>query len=109
MSGPINPGAADSAPIAVPTDLEAAGAWLNQQAGAIADELQTLAGQLTPLQGTWTGQAATYYEGLQAEWNTAAAGLFAPDGVLGQIAQAMNVNWNNYSDAEWDNTRTWRS
>lgn len=99
----------DSIPIAVPTNLEGAGAYINSQAGAIADELAALARQLAPLQDTWTGQAAVYYEGLQQEWNRAAEGLFAPDGVLGQIAHAMNVNWNNYSDAESSNVRTWQS
>jgi WXG100 family type VII secretion target len=98
----------DSVQIAVPMGLEAAGDYLNARAAAIADQLQTLANQLEPLKATWTGSASTYYEGLQSEWNTAAAGLFAPDGVLGQIARAMNVNWGNYSDAEFDNTRTWQ-
>lgn len=97
----------DGTPIAVPADLEAAGNYINGQASAIADELAALAQQLEPLQGTWTGQAATYYEGLQQEWNISAAGLFSPDGVLGQIANAMNVNWGNYSDAEASNVRTW--
>lgn len=101
--------AADNIPIAVPSDLEGVGAWLNQQAAAIADELQALANQLAPLEGTWTGQAALYYEELQAQWNMAATGLFGPDGVLGQISHAMGVNWANYSDAEWSNTKTWQS
>jgi WXG100 family type VII secretion target len=97
----------DGTQIVVPADLEAAGQYMNQQASIMADELQTLAQQLQPLQGTWTGQAATYFEGLQNEWNIAAAGLFGPDGVLGLIAQAMNVNWGNYSQAEADNVQTW--
>ena len=50
----------DGTPIAVPADLEAAGNYINGQASAIADELAALAQQLEPLQGTWTGQAATY-------------------------------------------------
>jgi WXG100 family type VII secretion target len=99
----------DSVPIAVPTDLEGAGAYINGQASAIADELAALARQLAPLQGTWTGPAAVDYEALQQEWNRAAEGLFAPDGVLGQIAHTMNVNWGNYSDAESSNVRTWQS
>jgi WXG100 family type VII secretion target len=99
----------DETPIAVPTDLEAAGAYISSQAAAIADELAALAAQLQPLQGTWTGQSAAYYQGLQQEWDVAAAGLFSPDGVLGQIANAMNVNWGNYSQAEIDNTKTWLS
>jgi WXG100 family type VII secretion target len=99
----------DGTPIAVPTDLEASGAYISSQAGAIADELAALAQQLQPLEGTWTGRAAGYYEGLQQEWNLAAAGLFAPEGVLGQIANAMNVAWVNYSDAENSNVQTWTS
>jgi WXG100 family type VII secretion target len=98
----------DSVPIAVPTDLESAGAYINSCASTMADELHTLWTQLESLQSIWTGSAHTYYEGLQQEWNTAAAGLFAPDGVLGQIAGAMNVNWGNYSDAEASNARTWQ-
>jgi WXG100 family type VII secretion target len=97
----------DGARIVVPTDLETAGTYMNNQAATMADELSQLAAQLAPLQETWTGQAATYFEGLQQEWNIAAAGLFAPDGVLGMIAQAMNVNWGNYSNAEDSNVRTW--
>jgi WXG100 family type VII secretion target len=100
----------DATPIAVPVDLEGAGTHLNNVAAAISGELEALwMNKLEPLQSTWTGRAATYYQGLQQEWNTAAAGLFAPDGVLGQIARAMNVNWGNYSYAEADNTQTWQT
>jgi WXG100 family type VII secretion target len=99
----------DGTPIAVPTDLEAAGAYINSCASQMAEELSQLWAQLEPLSVTWTGAAQTYYEGLQQEWNTAAAGLFSPDGVLGQIASAMNVNWGNYSEAEASNTKTWQS
>ena len=100
---------ADSVPIAVPAELQAAGNYLNVRAAAMSEQLNTLRNQLAPLLDSWSGQAATYYEGLQREWDVAAAGLFAPDGVLGQIAHAMNVNWGNYSEAEYDNTRTWQS
>lgn len=99
---------ADGSPISVPLDLETAGAQINSQAAAIADELASLNQQLQPLEGTWTGQAAAYYEGLQSEWNMAAAGLFGQDGVLGIIATAMGVTWANYSDAEATNVRTWQ-
>jgi len=102
------PGGVDSTPIAVPADLEGAGAWLNAQADAISEELAALARRLAPLQETWTGQAAADYQELQARWNIAANGLFGPDGVLGRIAATMGVNWNNYSQAEWANTRTWQ-
>jgi hypothetical protein len=42
------------------------------------------------------------------EWNIAAEGLFGPGGVLGQISSALNLSWNNYSECEWANLRTWR-
>jgi hypothetical protein len=46
------------------------------------------------------------------EWNTAATGLFgtaSEGGILGEIAAAMNVSWNNYSMAESANASTWSS
>jgi WXG100 family type VII secretion target len=109
MSESLDAGAADAAHITVPADLSQAGAWLNDQAATIAEELHSLAVRLNPIRETWTGTAATYYEGLQGEWDAAAAGLFAPDGVLGQIAHAMHVAWGNYSQAEFDNTKSWQS
>ncbi|GAB2964980.1 hypothetical protein GCM10027280_62270 [Micromonospora polyrhachis] len=56
---------------------------------------------------TWQGDAKTYYEGLQGEWNLAADGLFGQTGVMGQIASALNLSWNNYSEAKWMNLKTW--
>jgi WXG100 family type VII secretion target len=93
--------------ILVREDLEGAGAWINARAQQIADELAALKAQLAPLAETWDGSANQYYEGLQQEWNLAAEGLFGPDGILGRIAQTMNVNWSNYSEAEWSNVQTW--
>lgn len=99
----------DGTPIYVGTDLQNAGTWLNAQATSCADDLARLKSQLAPLVEAWTqSKAADYYQGLQQEWNIAAEGLFGPDGVLGQIAQAMHVNWGNYSDAEWSNIKTWQ-
>jgi uncharacterized protein YukE len=99
----------DGTPLFVGTGLEGAGTWLNGMAAQAADDLERLKGLLVPLQETWMqSQAAGYYQGLQQEWNMAAEGLFGPTGVLGMIAHAMNVNWNNYSEAEWANIATWR-
>jgi WXG100 family type VII secretion target len=97
----------DTSSIMVRQELEAAGAWINARAQQIADELAALKAQLMPLAETWDGTANQYYEGLQQEWNIAAEGLFGPDGILGRIAHTMNVNWANYSEAEWSNTQTW--
>ncbi|MEV0279354.1 WXG100 family type VII secretion target [Streptomyces sp. NPDC050610] len=98
----------DNTSILVRAELEGAGTYINGLADQIADELHQLIVLLQPIAETWNGQAQTYYEGLQAEWNTAAEGLFGPEGVLGQISMAMNVNFANYSEAEWANVRTWQ-
>lgn len=101
-------GFSESVPILVRQELEGVGAYLNGQAADISEELSQLAAYINQLPEVWSGSASTYYQGLQTEWNIAAEGLFGPDGVLGEISQAMNVTWGNYSDAEWSNTRTWQ-
>ncbi|MFE7115723.1 WXG100 family type VII secretion target [Streptomyces sp. NPDC057654] len=98
----------DNASILVRAELEGAGRHINGLSQQIADELHQLIVQLQPIAETWSGQAQTYYEGLQGEWNIAAEGLFGPNGVLGQISMAMDVNFANYSEAEWANTNTWK-
>jgi uncharacterized protein YukE len=98
----------ESARLVVREELAGAGATINGMAEGIADELRTLAGLLVPLQEAWTGTAAGNHENVQLEWNNAANGLFGPEGVLGVIAAAMNVSWNNYAEAELANASTWR-
>jgi uncharacterized protein YukE len=99
----------DNSQIYVGEGLGAAGGWLNGHAQLIEDRLEGLKNKLAPLQEAWTqSQAASYYEGLQQEWNIAAEGLLGPNGILGQIAHTMNVNWGNYTDAEWSNIQTWK-
>ncbi len=92
----------------VPEDLGGAGPFINGVSAAIDSELGQLRNQLTPISLTWTGAAKTWYEGLQQEWNMAAEGLFGETGVLTQIAHAMNINWNNYTDCEWTNLQSWK-
>ncbi|RKR89420.1 WXG100 family type VII secretion target [Micromonospora pisi] len=98
----------DSREIAVPLDLEHAGPYINSVAFTISDDLTRLRNQLQPVLDSWSGEAQTYYAGLQNEWNIAAEGLLGPEGVLGQIAQAMNVTWSNYTECEWANVQTWQ-
>jgi uncharacterized protein YukE len=100
-------GFSTAVPIAVQQELAEAGVILNNQASAISEQLHSLATYLNGLPEIWSGSASTYYQGLQQEWNIAAEGLFGPDGVLGEIAAAMHVVWNNYSEGEWTNTQTW--
>ncbi|GLZ16201.1 hypothetical protein Acsp04_64360 [Actinomadura sp. NBRC 104425] len=99
----------DGTQIYVGEGLATAGGWLNGRAAEIEGQLETLLTKLAPLADAWTkSQAATYYQDMQLQWNISAEGLFGPDGVLGQIAHAMNVNWGNYADAEWANIRSWK-
>jgi uncharacterized protein YukE len=99
----------DNAQIRVSDMLGTAGATINAKAGDIADDLAWLKNRLAPLQEEWReSKAATYYQDMQNEWDIAANGLFGPDGVLGRIAHAMRVNWDNYSEAEWSNVSTWK-
>ncbi|MFI7608280.1 WXG100 family type VII secretion target [Micromonospora sp. NPDC049366] len=101
-------GGIDSREIAVPVDLDQAGPFLNNMAQTIEDELIKLRNLLQPVLDSWDGENKRYYEGLQLEWNVAAEGLLGPQGVLGQIAHAMNVTWQNYTDCEWTNVQTWK-
>jgi uncharacterized protein YukE len=102
------PDGIDSREIAVPVSLEQAGPYLNSMAQTIEDELMTLRNQLQPVLDTWDGENKRNYEVLQQEWNTAADGLLGPEGVLGQVAHAMNITWQNYTDCEWANVKTWK-
>ncbi|WP_422747577.1 WXG100 family type VII secretion target [Micromonospora sp. WMMD1219] len=106
----------------VPAELELAGQTLNNKAEVIVEQLDTLIRTLSPLLDEaasakydaaaaadgWQGSAQSYYSGLQGEWNIAANGLFGETGVLGVIASALNLSWNNYMEGEWANVRTWR-
>jgi WXG100 family type VII secretion target len=102
----------DGTPLLVDEQLSQAGTYINNAAQQIVDELSTLRTQLQPLTETWQGSAASYFDPLMEEWNFAAKGLFGSadqGGVLGEIAAAMNVSWNNYADAEAANVSTWSS
>ncbi|MET9108265.1 MULTISPECIES: WXG100 family type VII secretion target [Streptomyces] len=102
----------EGTPIRVGTDLEGAGTYLNGQAAHIMGELNALRARIQSLIDTWNAQSATDYQMRMHEWDMAAVGLFgseAEDGVLGEIARAMNVNWGNYVGAEEANIKTWSS
>ncbi|MFF2524087.1 WXG100 family type VII secretion target [Streptomyces liangshanensis] len=100
----------DDVQILVTHELGTAGPTLTNRADECVDELNALKARLAPLADSWTrSQAASFYQEKQAEWDTAALGLFGPEGILAQIAHAMNVNYGNYADAELSNISTWRS
>jgi WXG100 family type VII secretion target len=93
----------------VPPELEGAGGKMAGHAATIEGYLNTLKGKLDPLKDYWQGPAQQYYQDLQAEWNAAAEGLLGPTGVCGDISSALNLAWNNYTDCEWANVKTWTS
>lgn len=71
---------------------------------AIDNELAALKSYLAPLVATWTGQAASNYEALQKQWDTAAMDL---NSVLNTISLALGTAHENYSGAESSNARVW--
>jgi uncharacterized protein YukE len=97
-----------SSTLHVPVDLADASHELNTYSGDFVQKLGDLKTKLAPIAETWTGPAASYYHPLQAEWSMAAEGLFGQDGVLGQIAHAMHITWNNYSECEEANIKGWQ-
>ncbi|WP_438306679.1 WXG100 family type VII secretion target (plasmid) [Streptomyces sp. HUAS TT11] len=102
----------ESIPIYVGQGLETAGNDLNASAQHIMGELHALQARIRSLIDTWNAQSATDYQMRMHEWDMAAVGLFGSeeeDGVLGEIAHVMRVNWGNYVGAEEANIKTWNS
>ncbi|PPS90770.1 WXG100 family type VII secretion target [Streptomyces sp. MH60] len=102
----------ESVPIYVGQGLETAGQDINAAAQHIMGELHALRSRIQSLIDTWNAQSATDYQLRMHEWDMAAVGLFGgeeDDGVLGEIAHVMRVNWGNYVGAEEANIRTWNS
>ncbi|MEV6994325.1 WXG100 family type VII secretion target [Streptomyces sp. NPDC093228] len=100
----------ENTPIRVGRALEGAGPYLNGRAEHIMGELHALKGRIQSLIDTWNAQSATDYQLRMHEWDQAAIGLFGSQtegGVLGEIANAMHVNWDNYVGAEEANIKTW--
>lgn len=99
----------DSVPILVTTGLADAGPTIVNRADDCIDRLNELKRRLIPLADSWTRSgAAGYYQQQQSEWDQAAAGLFDPQvGILGEIARALNISYQNSADAELSNIQTW--
>ena len=93
--------------IRVPPQLGDAANILNGRAAEMSAELSVLRNRVAALEGTWVGNARESYRMYQHMWDSAALGLFGPDGVLPGIARVMNVVWTNYVDFEHANTRSW--
>jgi early secretory antigenic target protein ESAT-6 len=68
----------------------------------IQGEVGSLLGQLVNLQGSWTGQAATAFQGVVTEWKATQQRV---DENLASINQALTTAAQHYSEAEASNAR----
>lgn len=81
--------------------LSATGAVRNS-ISRIQGEVAGLHGQLTNLQGSWSGQAATAFAGVIADWKTTQQRV---EESLAAINQALTQAGQQYADIEAANAR----
>ncbi|WP_433349849.1 WXG100 family type VII secretion target [Micromonospora sp. CA-111912] len=103
----------ESSNLQVPAELAEAGTHIRKISGDLAAELAALQAQLAPLEESWTGSTYQHFKGLEQEWNMAAAGLWGDGGagsvgLLPFIARALDISYQNYTNAEQANTKTWQ-
>jgi WXG100 family type VII secretion target len=70
----------------------------------IAQQLSDLKAYLAPLVATWSGDASTDFQALQAKWDSSAGDL---NQVLRQISQSLRTAGDNYLTTERTNTSIW--
>jgi WXG100 family type VII secretion target len=70
--------------------------------GRIQSEVSGLHGQLTALQGSWTGQASTAFQAVVAEWKAVQERV---EQSLGSISHALGQAALQYAEAEIANAR----
>lgn len=70
----------------------------------IAQQLSDLKSYLAPLVGTWSGEASTEFQALQAKWDASATDL---NQVLRQISQSLRTAGDNYLKTERTNSSIW--
>lgn len=70
----------------------------------ITQQLSDLKAYLAPLVGTWSGEASTDFQALQAKWDASAGDL---NQVLRQIAQSLRTAGDNYQSTERTNSKLW--
>ena len=117
----------DNTPIWVANELSTAGPHVRGVAGELTQHLQDLRSRLAPLAESWDSNAHAYFDELESLWNQAATRLFgtsgtvtatpgaspgetlAQEGVLGEIAHALDVTWANYVRTEQGNTYMWQT
>jgi WXG100 family type VII secretion target len=70
--------------------------------GRIQAEVSSLLGQLTGLQSSWSGQAATAFQGAVADWRTTQQHV---EQSLAHLNRALGIAATQYADAEQANAR----
>lgn len=73
-------------------------------ASQIAQQLSDLKSYLAPLVATWSGQASSDFQALQAKWDSSAGDL---NQVLRQISQALRAAGEQYQATESANSSIW--
>ena len=96
-------------PIMVSTDMEAQGGILLGKAEDIDQMLAELLTRLRAIEDFWESPASREFVPFFNNWNSAASEMFGPGGVLGQVANVLNVAWNNYTECEFSNVKTWQT
>jgi early secretory antigenic target protein ESAT-6 len=73
-------------------------------ASQISAQLGDLKAYLAPLVATWSGEASTDFQALQAKWDASANDL---NQVLRQISQSLRTAGDNYLNTERANKQIW--
>lgn len=73
-------------------------------AAQIAQQLSDLKAYLAPLVASWSGEASSDFQALQAKWDGSANDL---NQVLRQISQSLRTAGDNYLNTERSNKQIW--
>jgi WXG100 family type VII secretion target len=73
-------------------------------ASQIAQQLGDLKSYLAPLVASWSGEASSDFQALQAKWDASANDL---NQVLRQISQSLRSAGDNYLNTERSNKQIW--
>jgi early secretory antigenic target protein ESAT-6 len=73
-------------------------------ASQIAQQLSDLKSYLAPLVASWSGEASSDFQALQAKWDASANDL---NQVLRQISQSLRSAGDNYLNTERSNKQIW--
>jgi uncharacterized protein YukE len=95
------------AKIQVPAQLADLPMQVTNTCSHIDDLLTQLNSKLIALKAFWIGTGSDGHTVTQQSWHTAEQNLLTGVGVLGALARATQVNWQNYVDGETSITQSW--